>query len=266
MNSINQEDYLSIINDNDNVSKTNDFNEFFVVFGGFVSLLIAIFLILNLGSNIYIQNISPKQQVKLENMITQNIKAKYPIIEDAKYNSKILYLNKIKKQIIQGDKNLQNRSRLDLHIIKNNELNAFVSVDGNLYFTTGLLDKISDNQQLAFVLAHELGHYSHRDNLKAFSRQLSLITIASILSMAQNNTVNKTMKGIGSFTDIKYSQKQELNADLYASNNIKKIYGTNIAGINFFNALQKEDKNPEFIYLFANHPKTQDRIKSIQNK
>lgn len=266
MNNLNQEDYLSIINDNDNVSKTNDFNEFFVVFGGFVSLLIAVFLILNLASNIYIQNISPTQQVKLENMITQNTKAKYPIIGDAKYNSKIFYLNKIKKQIIQSDKNLQNRSRLDLHIIKNNELNAFVSVDGNLYFTTGLLDKISDNQQLAFVLAHELGHYSHRDNLKAFSRQLSLITIASILSMAQNNTVNKTIKGIGSFTDIKYSQKQELNADLYASNNIKKIYGTNIAGINFFNTLQKEDKNPDFIYLFANHPKTQDRIRAIQTK
>lgn len=266
MNNINEENYLSIINDNDNVSKTNDFSEFFVVFGGFVGLLVIVFLILNMGSSIYIQNISPKQQVKLEKIITQNIKVKFPIINDAKYNSKIIYLNKIKKQIIQSDKNLQNRSNLDLHIIKNNELNAFVNVDGNLYFTTGLLDKISDKQQLAFVLAHELGHYSHRDNLKAFSRQVSLITIASILSMAQNNTVNKTMKGLGNLTDIKYSQKQELNADLYASNSIKKIYGTNIAGINFFNTLEKEDKNPDFIYLFANHPKTQDRIKTIQSK
>lgn len=266
MNNINEEDYLSIINDNDNVSQTNDFKEFFVVFGGFVSLLAIIFLILNLGSNIYIQNISSVQQVKLEKIITQNIKVKYFIISDSKYNSKIMYLDKIKRQIIQSDKNLQNRSNLDLHIIKNNELNAFVSVDGNLYFTTGLLDKISDKQQLAFVLAHELGHYSHRDTLKAFSRQVSLITIASIISMAQNDTVNRTIKGLENFTDIKYSQKQELNADLYASDSIKKIYGTNSAGINFFNTLEKEDKNPDFIYLFANHPKTQDRIKAIQSR
>lgn len=265
MNDIN-EGYLSIINDNDNVSKTNDFNEFFVVFGGFVSLIVIIFLTLNLFSNIYIQNISPVQQVKLERTIAQNIKFKYPTIFDSKYSSKIMYLDKIKKQIIQNDKNLQNRSNLDLHIIKSTELNAFVSVDGSVYLTTGLLDKISDKQQLAFVLAHELGHYSHRDNLKAFSRQISLITIASILSIGQNDTVSKTMKGLGNFTDIKYSQKQELNADLYASNNIKKIYGTNIAAISFFNTLEKEDKNPDFIYLFANHPNTKDRIKAIQNK
>lgn len=265
MNNI-DEGHLSIINDNDNISNTNDFNEFFVIFGGFVSLLAIIFFTLNFFSNLYIQNISPQQQVKLEKMISQNVKFKYPIILDTQYNSKIAYLDKIKKQIIQNDKNLQNRSNLDLHIIKNKELNAFVNVDGNLYFTTGLLDKISDKQQLAFVLSHELGHYSHRDNLKAFSRQFSLITIASILSIAQNNTINKTMKGLGSLTNIKYSQKQELNADLYASNCIKKIYGTNIAAINFFKTLEKEDKNPDFIYLFANHPKIQDRINAIQNK
>lgn len=265
MNNIDEEGYLNIINDNDNVSKTNDFKEFFVFFGGFVSLLVIIFIALNLFSSIYIQHISATQQVKLEKIITKNITVKYPIISDPKYDSKIIYLNTVKKQIIQNDKNLQNRSSLGLYIIRNKDLNAFVSVDGNLYFTTGLLDKISDKQQLAFVLAHELGHYSHRDNLKAFSRQISFITIASILSVTQNDTVNRTMKGLENLTDIKYSQKQELNADLYASDSIKKIYGDNKAGITFFSVLAKEDKNPDFIYLFANHPKIKDRIKAIQN-
>lgn len=257
--------YLNIINDNDNVSKTNDYKEFITVFGGFVSLIVFVFLIFNFISSIYIQNISPSQQIKLEKIIAQNTHLKYLTTADPKYSSKIKYLAKIKKEIITNDKNLQNRSNLNLYIIKNKEINAFVNVDGNLYFTTGLLDKISDEQQLAFVMAHELGHYSHRDNLKAFSRQISIITIASLVSMGQNDTINKTIKGLGSFTNIKYSQKQELNADLYASNCVRKIYGDNKAAIKFFNTIEREDKNPDFIYLFASHPKTEDRIKAIQN-
>lgn len=258
--------HLSIINDNDNISKTNDFNELFTVFGGFIGLLIIVFLIFNFSSNIYIQHLSPLQQVKLEKAIAQNTKLKYPTLIDSEYNSKMVYLEKIKKEIIENDKSLQNRSNLELHVIKNKSVNAFVSIDGNLYFTTGLLDKISDKQELAFVLAHELGHYSHKDNLKAFSREISLIAIASLFSIGQNNSVSKTIKGLTNFTDIKYSQKQELNADLYASNIIKKIYGTNIAAINFFNMLEHEDKNPDFIYLFASHPHPADRIKALQNQ
>lgn len=266
MNNNIDESYLNIINDNDNVSKTNDFNEFFVVFGGFISLFVIVFIIFNLVANIYIQNISPIQQVKLEKIIAKNVKHDYPTILDSKYKSEIAYLNAIKKEIVQNDKNLQNRSDLDLNIIRNKELNAFVSIDGSLYFTTGLLDKISDKKQLAFVLAHELGHYSNRDNLKAFSRQISLIALVSLFSLGQNDTVSKTIKGLGNFTDIKYSQEQELAADLYANNSVKKIYGTNVAAIDFFNTLKKEDKNPDFIYLFANHPKIEDRIKAIQNR
>ena len=76
--------------------------------------------------------------------------------------------------------------------------------------------------------------------------------------------MSKTIKGLTNFTDIKYSQKQELNADLYASNIIKKIYGTNVAAINFFNTLEHEDKNPDFVYLFASHPHPADRIKALQ--
>lgn len=265
MNDI-DEGYLSIINDNDNVTETNDFKEFFVVFGGIISLCSIIFLVFNFLSNIYIKNISPSQQVKLEQLIVQNSKWRSLTYSDRKYNSQIIYLEKIKKEIIKNDKNIQNRSHLDLHIIKNKELNAFVTPDGNIFFTTGLLDKISDKHELAFVLAHELGHYSHRDNLKVFSRQISLVAIASVFSLGQNDTVNKTIKGLGNFTNIKYSQKQELDADLYASNSVKKIYGNNIGAIDFFKILQKEDKNPDFIYLFVNHPKTKDRIKAIQNK
>lgn len=267
MNNINiSEGHLDIINDNDNISKTNDFNEFFIYVGGFISLLFIIFLIFNFSANIYIQNLSPSQQVNLEKIIAQKSKLKLSTYTDSKYTSKINYLEQIKKRIISNDKNLQNRSNLNLHIIPNREINAFVSVDGNLYFTTSLLDKISDKEQLAFVLAHELGHYSHRDNLKAFSRELSLIAIASLVSILQNDSTRKTTSGLMNITNIKYSKSQELNADLYANNAIKKFYGTNKPAIKFFNTIEKEDKNPDFIYMFANHPHPKERIKALQNK
>jgi predicted Zn-dependent protease len=46
----------------------------------------------------------------------------------------------------------------DVYVLKNDEFNAFTTAGNNVYVYTGLLDAVQNDDELAVVLAHELGH------------------------------------------------------------------------------------------------------------
>lgn len=258
------EKHLSIINDNDNVSKTSDMKEFLTLAIAGALIFAAIFLCFDLLSNIYITCMSPKQQVKIESFISPLVKKPLKV-NDSKYEKKMAYAQYIKQKIVGADKNLQNRSNFGLFIVRDKSVNAFVEPDGNIYFTTGLLDETKDSEELSFVLAHELGHYAYRHHLKTVSRGVTLAALATIFTGGQNESLNGTIQNLVNITSIKYSQQQEIEADLYANNVIKQLYGENDGAIEFFKNIEKKSKYPEFLLLFSTHPLPKDRIKLIQS-
>ena len=160
---------------------------------------------------------------------------------------------------------MQNKSKFNIYETSNEEINAFVYPDGSIYVTKGLLDKINDNEMLTFIIAHELGHYVHRDHLKMISRQIIVYTINSIIS-GGSQTTDTTIGNISSLNELKHSRNQERNADKYANKMVYRIYGNNNGAIRFFQYLEKEEKAPEFIQYFSTHPSTKQRLKLIQNK
>ncbi len=60
-----------------------------------------------------------------------------------------------------------------------------VTAGSYLFVTNGLLAAVESENELAFVLAHELGHFHHRDPLQALGRSLVLITLSSLLGLGQ---------------------------------------------------------------------------------
>ena len=63
---------------------------------------------------------------------------------------------------------------------------------------------------------------------------------------------------------LQYSQQQEITADKYANETIKKIYGSNKGAVEFFNIIDRNQKLPEFIHYFSTHPSPQTRIKLLE--
>jgi len=45
---------------------------------------------------------------------------------------------------------------------------------------------------------------------------------------------------------------------------LKKIYGTNQGGIDFFNKLKQKENTPEFLYYFSSHPSLNKRIELLK--
>lgn len=156
--------YINMIQDNVNVGKTNVGIEFISLVAGLVALCFLIYLCADGISNLLIDKISVDTQLKIEKTIS--ITSSKPYKLKNKDEEKIKNLENIRNTIVAQDKNLQNKSKFNIYETSNEEINAFVYPDGSIYVTKGLLDKINDNEMLTFIIAHELGHYVHRDHLK----------------------------------------------------------------------------------------------------
>lgn len=256
-----EERYLSVIEDNDNVSKTNILSELFFLLFGIFLICFAIYVFADYIAGIFIDNMSNENQVKIEKLLSggNNIKTV------SLHNEKIQRLSQIKNIIIRTDKNLQGKSKFPLYEADLKEINAFVTPDGKIYFTKGLLEKIEDEQILTFILAHELGHYAHRDHLKSIGRQLISATLLYFITLGQKD-MTSIVKGFSFADSISHSQKQEKMADLYANNVVLKLYGTNKGAIKFFEYLKKEEKVPEFLYYISSHPSNDTRMNLLKKQ
>lgn len=69
-----------------------------------------------------------------------------------------IYLNAVADKILSKNKKL--RKELRFYILKSNEANAFSTDQGIVFFTTGLISQLTSEAQLAFVIAHEVSHYT----------------------------------------------------------------------------------------------------------
>ena len=135
--------------------------------------------------------------------------------------------------------------------------------NGSIAVTTGLLDLNPTEDELAFVLAHEIGHYSNKDHLKSISKKILIVSLA--LMLGQDIYVEKVVNGVAQAEFLSHSRQQEREADLYANNALIKLYGNNKAAISFMKKLNENIGNKEFYIYFSTHPSTEERIKLLES-
>lgn len=66
------------------------------------------------------------------------------------------YLNQIKSKLLEGNSWMDNL--IHVYITRTPVLNAFATVDQNVYINIGLLAQLENEAQLAFVISHEISH------------------------------------------------------------------------------------------------------------
>jgi beta-barrel assembly-enhancing protease len=76
------------------------------------------------------------------------------------------YVNKVADELLKYDPDL--RRKIKLYVTKIPETNSFCMGKGYLFVDIGLLSKIGSEAQLAFVLAHEISHFTQKHNLKTY--------------------------------------------------------------------------------------------------
>lgn len=98
--------------------------------------------------------------------------------------SKALYekLNTIAQNL--GKNSGRPKIEYKIKIIEDDDVNAFTLPNGNIYFYTGLLEILGSDDEVAAVMAHEIGHNAEMHALRGSSKssKASLIGMAAILA------------------------------------------------------------------------------------
>lgn len=106
-------------------------------------------------------------------------------------------------------------------LVNNKEINAFAKGDGNIYINVGLLRDIQSEDELAFIIAHEMGHnvYRHPQSRKQVNQLTDIANMIGQL-ISKGNT-KMIIDAVATATKASYSRPQEEQADIYA---IKTIF------------------------------------------
>ena len=154
------------------------------------------------------------------------------------------------------------------HVIENREFNAFSLPGGHVYITTAMLRQANDNE-LASVLSHEIGHIVARHSLKTLKKSREYNDIAQ--SLGELTGVAGTaardlgvalgqMVGAGLLTI--HSRDEEREADFLG---VRALPGGGFdpqGMVTMFQKLERiESENADLLgSLFADHPDAEERI------
>ncbi|MDP3160242.1 MAG: M48 family metalloprotease, partial [Reyranella sp.] len=172
---------------------------------------------------------------------------------------------------------------VEIMIVQDNSLNAFVAGGQRIFINTGLIMRTETPNQLIGVLAHESGHIAggHLARMHEELRSLSTMQIletllaggaiaggaASGAGGGRGGPTGGATKAPGSIMSfLKYSQTQEFAADQAAMGYLQKTGQSPKGTIEFLRILQKEERmaiSQRDPYL-STHPLTPDRISAFE--
>jgi len=143
--------------------------------------------------------------------------------------------------------------------------NAFAMPDGSVRVFAGLMDKLTDEEILG-IIGHEIGHVKLKHSLNEYKKEL-LTSSARKSAAAAGGKAGAIAAGelgaIGEqFITAQFSQADELAADLYGINFLKKHGYNPQAMVTAFQKMQAD--GGDNASLFASHPATSKRIERME--
>ena len=212
--------------------------------------------------------INSQQEIALGLQSAKQVLAKERVSRDAQKNAMV-------KRIGQRIANVTGQSNFkwEFYVIDNDkEANAFCLPGGKVFVYTGLFKYVANDDELAAVMGHEIGHALARHGAERMSRsQLTQAggQIIQAVMIGQGNPQNTAMVmqsfGIGTQLGLAlpHSRTQEYEADHIGLVLAAKAgYNPNSA-LSFWEKFSKDGKTPPE-YL-STHPAPANRIATIRN-
>jgi|SRR5690625_1557786 len=151
-----------------------------------------------------------------------------------------------------------------VHLIGRTRPNAFATLGGQIFVTRGLLKRISSENALAMVLAHEIGHVKHRDPIRSLSSGAIFgLLWAVLLGSSGQSAMTQLFGSAGLMTRLKFTRGMEAAADQTALAALRRVYGSDCGAGEFFRKPQEVGDQPEWSVFMRTHPLTQDRLVMI---
>jgi beta-barrel assembly-enhancing protease len=204
-----------------------------------------------------------KKEEKIGQKIATRIKNQYDLIEDEEILEKLYRISEDLKEI-SGIEQIN----YQFNIIDREGPNAFALPGGFIYLTADLFDHVHSDDELAAIIAHEMGHIIHQHSIKQMqdNRKMKLVELFAVLL-----TGDETIGLLGELTTItvlnNYRREYEAEADLTALELLKKSTNYHpIALLTYFERVGSEQllKPGQNLGIFQTHPDIEVRLKNVK--
>lgn len=157
-----------------------------------------------------------------------------------------------------------NHFDIKLHILPDDEINAFTLPDNHLVIYTGLLNATNTEDQLCGVICHEIAHMEKNHVMKKLIREIGLTTLLS--STIGGNNGDFLLESAKVLTSTAYDREWENDADIRAVKYLNKacINTDGFSQVLEIFELKDSDLSHSLTWL-STHPDTRARIRGVQN-
>lgn len=151
-------------------------------------------------------------------------------------------------------------------------INAMALPGGYIYVTRGILTHMNSEDELASVIAHEVGHVAARHSAQRISQaqlaQLGLV-LGSVLAGPQATQAYGGLAEMGAgLLFQRYSRQQETQADLLGTAYMTEAGYNPIGAASMLQTLQRLDRGRSagINAYFQDHPDPARRVETVQSK
>lgn len=185
-------------------------------------------------------------------------------------------LDKILSELKKGNPQIQDN--LNVLLAKDNTPNAFCLADGTFIINMGIFNWLDNDDQIASVLSHELGHQLREHSLEMLVKKLNEVkTDKETMENIRNLALNKSEKAFNAIKNRIYKngvekRKNEIEADslgyaLYKNTSFKKIEFINaLKNLKEFDSISPRELKPETYKKLYNLPNQPFKEKWMQKE
>ena len=157
-------------------------------------------------------------------------------------------------------------------VLDTEEVNALACPGGMIFITLGMLKRTMNEEELAAVLAHEVGHVAHKDGLASIQKSRWTQAVTTLGSEAARKVSGAELAKLvslfeGSVNDVVstllvngYGREQERAADLSALVLLNRIGYDSCGLTDCLERLAREQAGGSRPGIFSTHPAMQERL------
>jgi len=220
------------------------------------------------------EEFTPEQEYYIGRAVGAVVLGKYPAYDQRAANE---YVNVIGQILAQASDLPVIFRGYHFLVLNSNDINAFATPSGLVFVTRGLLRCCRNEDALAAILAHEIGHIQLRHGMQAIEKArvteaLTTLATEGAKTFGSREVAALTQTFGGTITDITgtlinkgYARSSEYAADSAAVELLRRV-GYDPNGLKEMLAVMKKNLRAGGLDFAKTHPAPDDRLAEIEKK
>lgn len=204
-----------------------------------------------------------EREMKIGDSVSRQLEKNFELVTDRAMNDRA-------QRILNRLKPVSDRADMVyvIRILDNKEMNAVSLPGGYIYLFRGLMEKVPDDEELAAVIAHEMGHIDAKHGLKKLQASYGYTFLQALAVASADADLARGVNAIYTVAFFAYSQEDEFEADHLAVKYMRRAGYDPAKAIGVLEKLEREDERRPLrrVAYLRTHPFIHQRIAAVKEE